>query len=370
MILEDNISGISKMIFNFCKSKTNCIADAEDLSQEILLELCRSVSDLRCEEAFYGFMWSVANNVCKQWYRRKKRIPSFCELDENISENSLDIIPEEDETVTLLRRELGLLSDKYRRAVILYYIENRSCKEISRILDTSESMVKYLLFKSRKLLKEGMNMERTYGDKSYNPKSLKLLFWFWKESSSRYFTIDGDKIAQNILFACYNDKLTPKQISLEIGVSLPYMENTLQRLYDVGYLIKQGEKYLTNIILFTDELKRELHLKTSPFAEKIADIVIDAVNNNEDSIRDIGFKGFDMSRDSFAWQISSMILYKATIDDLDERITFVHPIDRFGCECVVCGVENYESDELCSRFGVGISNSQNSFYIYYYIFLK
>ena len=122
------------------------------------------------------------------------------------------------------------------------------------------------------------------------------------------------------------------------------MENTLQRLYDVGYLIKQGEKYLTNIILFTDELKRELHLKMSPFAEKIADIVIDAVNNNEDSIRGIAFKGSDMSRDSFAWQISSMILYKATIDDLDERITFVHPIDRFDCECVVCGVENYETD--------------------------
>ena len=52
--------------------------------------------------------------------------------------------------LTLLRRELGLLHKEYRHAVILYYVENKSCLEISRLLGISESMVKYLLFKSRK----------------------------------------------------------------------------------------------------------------------------------------------------------------------------------------------------------------------------
>ena len=53
------------------------------------------------------------------------------------------------------------------------------------------------------------------------------------------------KISQNILFACYNDNLTAEQISLEIGVSLPYMEDKLNELCDYEVLKKDGNKYYT-----------------------------------------------------------------------------------------------------------------------------
>ena len=115
---------------------------------------------------------------------------------------------------------LRLLSEKYRRATILYYLENKSCAEIAGILSVSESMVKYLLFKSRKLLKEGMSMERNYGEQSYQPKRLELLFW--GNGPNRYYSLCSKLIPQNILFACYNDSITAEQIALEIGVGLPY----------------------------------------------------------------------------------------------------------------------------------------------------
>ena len=76
------------------------------------------------------------------------------------------ISEEEDSALFLLRRELALLAEKYRKAVVLYYIESKSCLEISDCLGISESMVKYLLFKSRQILKEGMRMERNYGRQS------------------------------------------------------------------------------------------------------------------------------------------------------------------------------------------------------------
>lgn len=131
-----------------------------------------------------------------------------------------DQLAEDDSALYLLRRELTLLSDKYRKAVVLYYIENKSCSEISNHLSISESMVKYLLFKSRQTLKEGMSMERNYGRQSYNPKGLSLLFW--GNGANRYYHLCDSKISQNILFACYNDKLSAEQISMEIGVALPY----------------------------------------------------------------------------------------------------------------------------------------------------
>lgn len=359
MDYKDRISDVAKTVFNFSKSRTGNVFDAEDLSQEILLELCRSIGDLRSEDAFYGFMWSVANNVCKRWYAKKNRLKQVAELDFDLPDADGDAAREEDERIALLRREIGLLSEKHRRALILYYVENKSCSEISSLLGTSESMVKYLLFKSRKKLKEGITMERVYGEQSYNPKSLKLLFWFWGAGSNRYFEINDDKIAQNVLFACYNDRLTPEQISLEIGVTLPYLEPVLKKLCGADYLIKEGNRYLTNVVIFTDDLKRELRMKNAPITDKIADLVEQAIVDNEERIRKIGFVGSDMGANSFAWQIASMILYKAAVNEIDKRVSFVRPKDRFGCECVVCGVENYENDELDSRFGVGITNARN-----------
>lgn len=105
--------------------------------------------------------------------------------------------------IYLLRRELTLLSEKYRKATILYYIEGRSCSEISSALAISESMVKYLLFRSRKILKEGMNMERNLGELRYNPKT--LIPMYCGQGPNKFWQFMQSKIKQNIVSACYNN---------------------------------------------------------------------------------------------------------------------------------------------------------------------
>ena len=68
---QEKIAEVSKTIYSYCLSKTSTREDAEDLSQDILLELTKSVKNIRNENAFYAFMWGVAGNVYKQWYRKK-----------------------------------------------------------------------------------------------------------------------------------------------------------------------------------------------------------------------------------------------------------------------------------------------------------
>lgn len=46
-------------------------ADAEDLAQDIIVEIMKSAENIRDDKAFYGFMWSVAGNVYKNWCRKK-----------------------------------------------------------------------------------------------------------------------------------------------------------------------------------------------------------------------------------------------------------------------------------------------------------
>ena len=81
--LHEKIAEISRTIYSYCRAKTPSQQDAEDLSQDILLELMKSVDNIRNDKAFYAFMWGVAGNVYKQWCRKKQKNIA-CELPENI----------------------------------------------------------------------------------------------------------------------------------------------------------------------------------------------------------------------------------------------------------------------------------------------
>ena len=354
--LDAKVEEMAKALLSYCSARTSNHFDAEDLSQDIILEIYKSANNIRNADAVYGFMWAIAGNVYKQWCKSKAKNKE-CELRDSLPDVA-ELPIEDDSALYLLRRELTLLSDKYRKAVVLYYMENLSCPEISNRLGVSESMVKYLLFKSRQILKEGMSMERNYGQQSYNPKGLSLMFW--GNGANRYYHLCDSKISQNILFACYNDKLSAEQISLEIGVAFPYMEDKLTELCEYELLKKDGNRYYTNIVIFTRDFANEVNAKTSELREKIADLLTAAVADHENEVRNIGFFGADMSSNSFAWQTVSFILYESVIEILQNKIKVVYPKDKLGTECFVWGVETDGQAPLKSQFGFGISNVCNS----------
>ena len=149
MTHHERIAEMSRAIRAWCIVRTPTVQDAEDLSQDVLLAMLEAAPNLRDEGAFYGFMWGVAGNVYRQWAKRKARRKE-CELVESACEQ---VWPEDaPEDVALLRRELTLLSRRYREAAVLYYVHGMKTAEIARALSISQSMVKYLLFKARIIL--------------------------------------------------------------------------------------------------------------------------------------------------------------------------------------------------------------------------
>ena len=122
---NQKITEVSKTILNFCRARTANHHDAEDLAQDILCEIMRAAPNIRDDKAFYGFMWSVAENVYKSWYR-KKLAGVTEELSETIpDEEDTESMAETDSDIYLLRRELALLSQKFRRASVYYYVDGR-----------------------------------------------------------------------------------------------------------------------------------------------------------------------------------------------------------------------------------------------------
>ena len=326
---ETRIEEVFKTIYSYCVVRTAGRADAEDLAQDILLELTKALPNLRDEQAFYGFMWSVAGNVYKQWCRKDKQSQTI-ELTEDIpsEKDKYMEVTDEDSEYQRLRRELALLSRKYRDATVLYYVEEKSCSEIAQILNISESMVKYLLFKSRKLLKEGMSMERIIGEQSYNPRKLGIRHFGDSSTYKLWNLIQGSRIRQNILWACNFDRLNSEQIALQIGVSLPYMEDDLEVLTEVGLLLKEGNYYQTNIIILSNEFHKEVDVKLESLKRSIANKIKAFAEENMEKVREVGFYKCDMSRNSLKWQIASMLQMYA-FKDVTEYLYHSGSIQEF-----------------------------------------
>ncbi len=301
--LHEKIAEVSKTIFTYCMAKTPTREEAEDLSQEILYELIKSAENIRDDKAFYAFMWGVAENVYKQWYRKKSK-NNTRELADDIA--SYDVFSEdENNDIYLLRRELTLLSEKYRRATILYYIDGHSCSEISSALAVSESMVKYLLFKSRKILKEGMSMERNLGELSYNPKT--LIPMYNGEGPNHFWDFMQSKIKQNIVSACYNDALTVQQISLETGIPLPYLDDEIKALREKQIIIREGNHYKANVIVITSECTDEIDRAVAKYHVQIADKIELFIKENMQRYKGIGFIGCDFSENNLRWQMAAIL---------------------------------------------------------------
>lgn len=300
--LNRKITEVSKTIYHYCVARTPTREEAEDLSQDILYELIKSSKNIRDDNAFYGFMWGVADNVYKQWCRKRAH-RQYNELTDDIpaEEEPYSLDGEGREDIYRLRRELTLLSEQHRRATILYYIHRKSCAEIAELLSISESMVKYLLFKSRKKLKEGMNMERKLGTLSYDPKT--LIPMYSGEGPNQFWSFMQSKIRQNIVGACYNDALTPQQISLETGIPLPYLDNEIQELTDKKILISEGPRYKTNVMIITADCRQEMDAASEVYCRRLADEMAAYLDNNMPAYREIGFMGSDYSDTTLRWQL-------------------------------------------------------------------
>ena len=335
MTKEERIAAMSRTVYAWCAARTAAAADAEDLSQEVLLAMLRAAPNLRDERAFYGFMWSVAGNVYKRWLRKRHTETILTDTLPDAADPFAAV--EAGEDICLLRRELMLLTSQCRRATVLYYVQGMKTAEVAAVLGVSVSMVKYLLFKARNTIREGIDMERNYGEQSYHPRRMDLRYW--GHGPNHYYGMADTLLRQNILLACYNDALTAEQIALTVGVGLPYMEDDLAQLHEVDLLKKEGPRYRTNIIIFTEDYNREAAALVAPEVQSIAEAVKACVASAEQAVRRIGFTGCGMNEAAFRWQLTALLLSKAVIGEAGNKAAPKLPLDKWGVPCVCWGVE-------------------------------
>ncbi len=148
-ISEKYIDTVYRSALSCCKNK----ADAEDAVQNAFLKLLKCDTEFNDDEHVKRWLIRVAVNECKNVWKsfRYRNIVSFDELEKE---------PEySDEGKSEIFSEIMKLPKKYSVVIHLYYYEGYSVREISRILDISESNVQIRLMRGRNKLKETLSEE-------------------------------------------------------------------------------------------------------------------------------------------------------------------------------------------------------------------
>ena len=131
--------------------------EAEEVSQDTFIKVYKSLNRFKGDSKFSTWIYRVAYNTCLDRLKKNKRqeytvaIDEYTEHQVKTLENALDAL-EEQEKQLAIKKCLEMLPSEDSFILTLYYFEELSLDEISKITGLKPNNVKVKLFRSRKKL--------------------------------------------------------------------------------------------------------------------------------------------------------------------------------------------------------------------------
>lgn len=176
MLFNNLIDKYRDQVLRTCYGFTQSQTDAEDIAQEVFIEVYQSLSSFRHESKFGTWIYRISVNKSLNFLRKEKRRSIFNSI-ENIftgaSNSKLeradearqpDDFSDPDQDLKLLKMALKKLPDQQKTALSLYTYQDLSYKQIAEVMNLSLASVESLIFRSKKnlrkiLLEEAKNCE-------------------------------------------------------------------------------------------------------------------------------------------------------------------------------------------------------------------
>jgi RNA polymerase sigma-70 factor, ECF subfamily len=135
---------------------------AEDMAQTVFVKVWQALPRFDGRAALSTWLYTIARNTCLTAIERERRIVPLEDFPE-VADDDTDPVsfgrgPPGMETASQAAAEydvarlLDQLPEPYRRVVVLFYLEDRSCEEVGELLSMPTGTVKALLHRGRKRL--------------------------------------------------------------------------------------------------------------------------------------------------------------------------------------------------------------------------
>lgn len=166
---EELVKRYKTKIFGFIYVQIHQRAqDAEDLTQDVFVQLYQKATTYRQESAFSSFLYAIARNIVLNYFRQNtRRVKLYCvdalSKDEedtfgNFESKTKNANASPEDLLTINQKydltivALNALSNEERQLLVLHDRENFSYEQISSILNINIGTVRSRLHNSRKKL--------------------------------------------------------------------------------------------------------------------------------------------------------------------------------------------------------------------------
>ncbi|CAG7614441.1 hypothetical protein PAESOLCIP111_01709 [Paenibacillus solanacearum] len=304
-LTDSEIGRYAKKIFGFAMRKTGNHHQAEDLTQDIMLALLKSLQPGREIGSMDAWVHTICCYTWSNYLSREKRHWQTSDIDGLQLEDAASG-PEEQhvqrEILDRMKREMAFLNRLHRTISVMYYYDNRSVTAISEQLHIPQGTVKWHLYEARNKVKEAMSLEQGTSTLSLKPVRL----WIGHSGSpgpggepGNYF---GSLLSHNIAVAAYRQPATIEEIARSLGVSCAYVEDCIHKFEYAGLLRKIGkDKYQTDFIIgdMSSNIAQAAYLKAK--APALAEKLYEAVHARLGDWKAIGFHGSGCSDAFLLW---------------------------------------------------------------------
>lgn len=147
-------------VVRLCRGFVDSYDDAQDLAQEVFIEVFNSISKFKRRSSFSTWIYRVAVNKSLNFLRKNKNLVSLEQADETVMPVNNDPSAEKNlvtnDHARALHNAIDSLPEKQRTAFILSKYDDMQYAEIADILKTSISSVESLLFRAKKNLQKSL----------------------------------------------------------------------------------------------------------------------------------------------------------------------------------------------------------------------
>lgn len=261
--LKEKVVDYASKVFFYCIKRVRNRMAAEDLSQTILLEIIQNIDKGAHINNLDYYIWGVCKNQYNMYLRKTIKERNNLEYKEDIDEkdNSKILLDEmlEDEKIRRMNQTIKLLSKDYAEILYAYYVEDKTLKFIAKELNMPLGTAKWKLAEVRKKLKEYLGMEKINGKKAYVPKTFSGIMAYTDDMDLNIHDETSSLLVKNLLYHSYDNPCSIEDYSIELGVSITYIKDYVDKLTNMQLLKKvENNKYVTTIAFIDARTQREV----------------------------------------------------------------------------------------------------------------
>ena len=161
------IENYQKMVVNTCYGILHNHEDAEDVAQDVFVEVYRSVDNFRADSKLSTWLYRIAVNRSLNHIRDNKKHRWFSSFESDVSVENKKLLqvessktdqpefePENKQRAVILHEAINSLPENQKVAFSLSKYEELSYQEIAEVMELSVSSVESLLFRAKKNLQK------------------------------------------------------------------------------------------------------------------------------------------------------------------------------------------------------------------------